>query len=138
MSANRNKQKQQNQQLHSSLDYAEQIREARERQKAFYLKVSDFLLDLAKLVFGGIILTGIIDLNLNKVWLFSVGAIVAAALASWGFNIYKRGMKIKWGKNMEFIIFLAIIGVIAIIGNIWTLIGIRRDERNGLHRPITQ
>lgn len=84
MSANRNKQKQQNQQLHSSLDYAEQIREARERQKAFYLKVSDFLLDLAKLVFGGIILTGIIDLNLNKVWLFSVGAIVAAALASWG------------------------------------------------------
>ena len=138
MSANRNKQKQQNQQLHSSLDYAEQIREARERQKAFYLKVSDFLLDLAKLVFGGIILTGIIDLNLNKVWLFSVGAIVAAALASWGFNIYKRGMKIKWGKNMEFIIFLAIIGVIAIIGNIWTLIGIKQDERNGLHRPIAQ
>ena len=138
MSANRNKQKQQNQQLHSSLDYAEQIREARERQKAFYLKVSDFLLDLAKLVFGGIILTGIIDLNLNKVWLFSVGAIVAAALASWGFNIYKRGMKIKWGKNMEFIIFLAIIGVIAIIGNIWTLIGIKQDERNGLHRPISQ
>jgi len=138
MSANRNKQKQQNQQLHSSLDYAEQIREARERQKAFYLKVSDFLLDLAKLVFGGIILTGIIDLDLNKVWLFSVGAIVAAALASWGFNIYKRGMKIKWDKNMEFIIFLAIIGVIAIIGNIWTLIGIKQDERNGLHKPISQ
>ena len=138
MSANRNKQKQQNQQLHSSLDYAEQIREARERQKAFYLKVSDFLLDLAKLVFGGIILTGIIDLNLNKVWLFSVGAIVAAALASWGFNIYKRGMKIKWDNNMEFIIFLAIIGVIAIIGNIWTLIGIKQDERNGLHKPISQ
>ena len=56
MSANRNKQKQQNQQIHSSLEYAEQIRESRERQKAFYLKVSDFLLDLAKLVFGGIIL----------------------------------------------------------------------------------
>ena len=138
MSANRNKQKQQNQQIHSSLEYAEQIRESRERQKAFYLKVSDFLLDLAKLVFGGIILTGIIDLDLDKVWLFSVWAIVAAALASWGFNIYKRGMKIKWDNNMEFIIFLAIIGVIAIIGNIWTLIGIRRDERNGLHRPITQ
>lgn len=95
MSASRNKQKQQNQQLHSDLEYAEQIREVRERQKAFYLKASDFLLDLAKLVFGGIILTGIIDLDLDKVWLFSVGAIVAAALASWGFNIFKRGMKIK-------------------------------------------
>ena len=39
---------------------------------------------------------------------------------------------------MEFIIFLAIIGVIAIIGNIWTLIGIKQDERNGLHKPISQ
>ena len=66
MSASRNKQKQQNQQLHSDLEYAEQIREVRERQKAFYLKASDFLLDLAKLVFGGIILTGIIDLDLDN------------------------------------------------------------------------
>ena len=95
MSANRNKQKQQNQQLHSDLEYAEQIREVRERQKAFYLKVSDFLLDLAKLVFGGIILTGIIDLDLDKVWLFSVGAIVATGLAVWGFGIFKRGQRIK-------------------------------------------
>ena len=28
--------------------------------------------------------------------------------------------------------------VIGIIGNIWTLIGIKQDERNGLHRPISQ
>ena len=95
MNANRNRQKQHNQRLHSSLEYAEQIREARERKKSFYLKVSDFLLDLAKLVFGGIILTGIIDLDLNKAWLFSVGAIVATGLAVWGFEIYKRGQRIK-------------------------------------------
>ena len=95
MSANRNKQKQQNSQLQSSLQHAEEVRDARARQKAFYLKVSDFLLDLAKLVFGGIILTGIIDLDLNKVWLFSVGGIVAMGLALWGFTIYRRGQKIK-------------------------------------------
>ena len=95
MSSNRNKQKQQNQQLHSSLEYAEQIREAREQQRAFYLKASDFLLDLAKLVFGGIILTGIIDLDLDKVWLFTAGATVAGIFALWGFNIYRRGLKIK-------------------------------------------
>ena len=95
MSANRNKQKQQNSQLQSSLQHAEAVRDARARQKAFYLKVSDFLLDLAKLVFGGIILTGIIDLDLNKVWLFSVGGIVAMGLALWGFTIYRRGQKIK-------------------------------------------
>ena len=69
--------------------------EERERKKAFYLKVSDFLLDLAKLVFGGIILTGIIDLDLEKAWLFSIGAAVAISLAIWGFRVYNRGMKIK-------------------------------------------
>ncbi len=37
---------------------------------------------------------------------------------------------------MEFIIFLVIIGVIALIGNIWTIIGTKRDERNGLHKPL--
>jgi hypothetical protein len=95
MSANRNRQKIINQQANSQMEKFELQREERERKKAFYLKVSDFLLDLAKLVFGGIILTGIIDLNLNKVWLFSLGAIVAGGLASWGFSIYQRGMRIK-------------------------------------------
>ena len=85
----------QNQQLHSQLGRAVDAKEARERQKSFYLKTSDFLLDLAKLVFGGIILTGIIDLNLDKVWLFSVGTIVAAGLSIWGFRVYNRGMRIK-------------------------------------------
>ena len=91
----RNRQKQQTSRLHSQLERAEESREMRERQKALYLKVSDFLLDLAKLVFGGIILTGIIDLNLDKVWLFTVGASVAAIFICWGFTIFNRGMKIK-------------------------------------------
>lgn len=95
MTTNKIKHKKQNRQLHLSLENAERIREAREHQKAFYLNVSDFLLDLAKLVFGGIILTGIIYLDLDKVWLFSVGSIVALGLALWDFTIYRRGQKIK-------------------------------------------
>ncbi|MBQ1773679.1 MAG: hypothetical protein IIZ97_05455 [Prevotella sp.] len=95
MNATRNKQKQQNQQLHSQLEAAELLKENRQRKKALYLKASDFLLDLAKLVFGGIILTGIIDLDLDKVWLFSTGALVAGIFAWWGFKIYNRGIKIK-------------------------------------------
>ena len=95
MNATRNRQKKQMQQLHSQLESSEQAKDARERQRALYLKASDFLLDLAKLVFGGIILTGIIDLNLDKVWLFTVGAIVAAGLAGWGFMVYQRGINIK-------------------------------------------
>lgn len=72
-----------------------EVSDMKERKKKLYLKISDFLLDLAKLVFGGIILTGIIDLNLNRVWLFSVGAVVASIFALWGFNLYQRGLKIK-------------------------------------------
>ncbi len=37
---------------------------------------------------------------------------------------------------MEFIVFLGILGVISVIGIIWTEIGTHRDEQNGLHRPI--
>lgn len=95
MNTTRNRQKQQTSQLHSQLERAEELREMRERQKALYLKVSDFLLDLAKLVFGGIILTGIIDLDMDKVWLFLLGASVATIFIWWGFTIYNRGMKIK-------------------------------------------
>ena len=88
MNTTRNRQKQQTSRLHSQLERAEDLREMRERQKALYLKVSDFLLDLAKLVFGGIILTGIIDLNLDKVWLFCLGASVAGLcyLSTWNKN----------------------------------------------------
>ena len=95
MNTTRNRQKQQTSRLQSQLERAEELREMRERQKALYLKVGDFLLDLAKLVFGGIILTGIIDLNLDKVWLFLLGAIVAGGLAWWGFVTYQRGIRIK-------------------------------------------
>lgn len=95
MNTTRNRQKQQTGRLHSQLERAEELREMRERQKALYLKVSDFLLDLAKLVFGGIILTGIIDLDLDKVWLFFLGASVATIFIWWGFTTYNRGMKIK-------------------------------------------
>jgi hypothetical protein len=48
MSANRNRQKIINQQANSQMEKFELQREERERKKAFYLKVSDFLLDLAK------------------------------------------------------------------------------------------
>lgn len=37
---------------------------------------------------------------------------------------------------MEFIIFLAILGVISWTGVVWTYFGIKRDERNGLHEPL--
>ena len=73
------------------MEYSQNMSKARKRK--FYLKLSDFLLDLAKLVFGGIILTGIIDMELNKPLLFLVGSAVVAILAVWGFVLFNRGTK---------------------------------------------
>ena len=61
---------------------------SKSRRRKLYLKGADFLLDIAKLVFGGVI-----DLELNKVALFSVGAVVVAMFTSWGFFLYLRGTK---------------------------------------------
>ncbi|MBQ9640271.1 MAG: hypothetical protein IJV06_01710 [Bacteroidaceae bacterium] len=95
MNANRNKQKTQNRQLHRQLQEAEMIQDEREQKKALLLKISDFLLDLTKLVFAGIILTGIIDLDLNKVWLFTIGLTVTFASTTLGFYMFKRGSQIN-------------------------------------------
>ena len=77
--------------LNKQLERAEVERKYQEGRKSLSRKIGDYLLDLSKLVFAGIILSGIVDLDLNKVWLFSVGAFVAASLAIWGFFEYKRG-----------------------------------------------
>jgi len=63
------------------------------RKRKFYLKLSDFLLDIAKLIFGGIILTGIIDLDIDKALLFITGSVVTAIIAVWGFVLFNRGTK---------------------------------------------
>ena len=62
-------------------------------KRKVYLKASDFFLDLAKLVFGGIILTGIVGMDVNKTYLFLIGGIVVILLALWGYIMFIRGIK---------------------------------------------
>jgi hypothetical protein len=66
---------------------------SRANKRKVYLKASDFFLDLTKLVFGGIILTGIVGMDVNKAWLFIVGGIVVVLLALWGYIMFIRGIK---------------------------------------------
>ena len=66
---------------------------SRSNKRKVYLKANDFFLDLAKLVFGGIILTGIVGMDVNKAWLFIVGGIVVVLLAFWGYIMFIRGIK---------------------------------------------
>ena len=48
-------------------------------------KFGDYCLDLSKLIFGGVILAAIMQLDINTVWLFVVGpVIVALVVIIWG------------------------------------------------------
>lgn len=64
-----------------------------EQKKEVLLKASDFCLDLAKLIFGGIILSGIIGLNVDKFVLVGVGLLVVIFLIWAGFMFYINGLK---------------------------------------------
>jgi hypothetical protein len=53
-------------------------------------KLGDFFIDIAKLVFGGMVLTVILDMNENK-WIVLLSGIMATLLiAATGFWILKR------------------------------------------------
>lgn len=86
------------------------------------------MLDLAKLVFGGIILTGIMDAAVDKIVLFSVGGVVTLILCAFGYSFLIRGIKKYW-QIMEFIYFLIILGTLALIGTIWNFIEIRKEDK---------
>ena len=66
---------------------------SKDNRRKVYLKASDFFLDLAKLVFAGVILTGIMDWGVDKSLLFIAGAIVTVLLAFFGYTFYIRGIK---------------------------------------------
>ena len=52
-------------------------------------KLGDLFVDLAKLVFGGVILASIISEEINTLLLYAVGVVSSLSLAIIGFTIYK-------------------------------------------------
>jgi hypothetical protein len=54
-------------------------------RRDLYDKFSDYALDLSKLVFGGVILAGIMGLSVNPDILFGLGAISVIVLTMVGF-----------------------------------------------------
>ena len=63
-----------------------------ERKEA-YKEASKFVLDLAKLVFAGIILAGIMDMKVSKSGLLSIGGAVVVILVIGGAYLYYRAIK---------------------------------------------
>ncbi|MDR0618294.1 MAG: ABC transporter permease [Bacteroidales bacterium] len=54
-----------------------------------YEKAGDLVIDLAKLVFGGVILSSIISDNVDAVILYIIGSIITVGFISAGFLFYK-------------------------------------------------
>ena len=56
------------------------------------------LIDIAKLVIGGVILAGLMRQDIQSVWLFSIGGIVAVLFIMLGLNLISIEKK-KQNKN---------------------------------------
>ena len=56
-----------------------------ERKEKFAEKLGDYCLDISKLVFGGIVLAGVMELDVNPYWLFGLGLFIVILFATAGF-----------------------------------------------------
>ena len=48
-----------------------------------------YCLDISKLIFGGVVLAGIMDLEINRYWLFGLGSLIVIVIALAGFAFIK-------------------------------------------------
>lgn len=56
-------------------------------------KAGNFMLDIAKLVFGGVILASIVAEDINRAWLYVIGCVAFALCAAAGMLLYKQTKK---------------------------------------------
>lgn len=64
---------------------------SRKTRKAIYLEASKYINDLTKLIFGGIILTNILNFNIDKIIIFVSGFIAVIILTAFSFALFLKG-----------------------------------------------
>ena len=64
-------------------------------KKRTILKASDYSLDISKLILAGVVLAGVVDLNVNKAFLLVSGIAVVFIFALVGFFLYILGNQSK-------------------------------------------
>lgn len=52
-------------------------------------KAGDFILDIAKLVFAGVILAGVVTEDIDKAWLYTAGSVVFGVCVALAFTVYR-------------------------------------------------
>ena len=91
MNARRDKQKQQSNQLNKQLEPQEQKPER--SNQGIALEAGKFCLDIAKLVFGGVILAGIMQQGIEFNSLFLTGLAVVLLFVVFGFYLIKKSKR---------------------------------------------
>ncbi len=64
---------------------------SRKAQKALYKEASKFFVDVAKLVFAGVILSGIMKEDIDLIWLVGVGLLSTVLSLLAGYKMFKLG-----------------------------------------------
>ena len=73
--------------------FASRLRVIKMKQKKRELMMQElgkYCLDMSKLIFGGVILAGIMNLGVENIYLFGVGGVLVAFFAAIGFNFYSK------------------------------------------------
>lgn len=64
---------------------------SKKTRKEFYLEASKYLSDITKLIFGGVILTNILNFNIDKRTTFVLGFITVIVLVVLSFVLFLKG-----------------------------------------------
>ena len=62
-------------------------------KKEAYKEASKFVLDIAKLVFAGVILGCIMGMDIDKNWVFAIGSLIVIILICFGVWLYYIAIK---------------------------------------------
>ena len=92
MNAIRNRQKEANRQLQQSLSAAEILSKRKKKTKALREKQSEILIDLGKLVFGGVIVGGVFEHPEMPLFYYCTGVLAFVILLLWGIYIYNNSL----------------------------------------------
>lgn len=66
------------------------IKMKQKKRELMMQELGKYCLDMSKLIFGGVILAGIMNLGVDNIYLFGVGGVLVAFFAAIGFNFYAK------------------------------------------------
>ena len=99
----------------------------KERRETILSETGKVLVDIAKLVFGGVILAGIMKYeSVNSALLYGIGGAAVAACFISGLILLTLSKREKY---MGLIIFLSVVGVIALCIGVWGAVQLHHEAK---------